>query len=67
MKIEIDESTASALSMMIWHMVGEANKALDLPQVRDKDKVIEGIKALEGLVHEIDIQLSEDIDNERRC
>lgn len=60
MKIEIDESTAAALSMMIWHMVSEAKKALDLPQVRDKDKVIEGIKALEGLVHEIDIQLSKE-------
>ena len=37
MKIEIDESAAAALSMMIWHMVSEAKKAL------------------EGLVHEIDI------------
>lgn len=60
MKIEIDESAAAALSMMIWHMVSEAKKALDLPQVRDKDKVVEGIKALEGLVHEIDIQLSKE-------
>lgn len=58
MKIEIDESTAATLSMIIWHMVSEAKKAMDLPQVRDKDKVIEGIKALEGLVNEIDIQLS---------
>ena len=28
MKIEIDESAAAALSMMIWHMVSEAPPAL---------------------------------------
>ena len=55
MKIEIDETTAAALSMIIWHAVSEAKKALDLPQVSDKDKVIEGIRALEGLMHEIDV------------